>query len=852
MKVKIMNSHLKGFILGLTVLPVTFTLCAQTQISVKYGQTFQVIDGFGASDAWTFNPMINKWEAEGKQADIESLADTLFSAETGIGLSAWRFNIGAGSAEQGNNSLISLDNLGKPYRRAELLQPSPGAPIDNTKQLGQIRFLQEAHERGVQNFVAFTNSPPVWATKNGLAHPNNGTGVDSTNLDPDMTDEYATFLVDVLTYLRSEDVNVPVNYISPINEPTWEWQGKSQEANRYNMSDVVSVYNELFSALAGAELTDKVEIDAGEVVEYTAALSDSYYKDFTNGSSNYTSGMNGKGLGLYKNYIDELLGNETIRTKISNKISLHGYHSDAWSDRMGTLRNLVLENVKAASPEAKIWMSEFSILGGTGDVRNFEGNGWNVNDMDYAMHIAKVIHRDLTRLNVSAWHWWLGVTPYNYKDGLIKVNSELDADSIRTSKILWTLGHYSRFIRPDYVRIGLANVDNLNGVMASAYKSPDGNKIVIVAANASTSAETLSFDLADLPQGKMVSSFSTYITNAENDLVLKTPTLISSDYSLPAKSIVSFVADIVDVDTAPVVSFSQDKTLVEEGGTVSFLSLTSNSPETFEWLFEGGTPETSSEAAPEVMYEHSGTFNVSLTATNAFGSDTKTLTDVVNVVVEDPENCSSSGYLNIETWSNLSDTGDYDYDSSVASIPLQSTSQASTIDMFEIQADSGDNYATRIRGYLCAPLTGEYTFWIASDNHGELWLSSDESQSNTSRIAHSNDWNNYQEWDKYESQKSAPIHLIAGQKYYVETLHKEHNGGDNLSVGWKLPDGTFERPILDNRISPFIAEEDPTPLPTPDPKAEDSSSSGGGSLSIFMLFIIALFKQRHMFTRNRS
>ena len=47
---------------------------------------------------------------------VTPLADALFSIDNGIGLSAWRFNVGAGSAEQGDDSRIT-----DPFRRAELL-----------------------------------------------------------------------------------------------------------------------------------------------------------------------------------------------------------------------------------------------------------------------------------------------------------------------------------------------------------------------------------------------------------------------------------------------------------------------------------------------------------------------------------------------------------------------------------------------------------------------------------------------------------------------------------------------------------------------------------------------------------
>ena len=112
-------------ILLLTAWLIPAVSLAEIQLNVSYDHTHQRIDGFGASDAWSIDPIINQWEHEGKQDRIEALADLLFSVEAGIGLSAWRFNIGAGSAEQGDNSAIP-----DPMRRAQLLMPKPGLKID--------------------------------------------------------------------------------------------------------------------------------------------------------------------------------------------------------------------------------------------------------------------------------------------------------------------------------------------------------------------------------------------------------------------------------------------------------------------------------------------------------------------------------------------------------------------------------------------------------------------------------------------------------------------------------------------------------------------------------------------------
>ncbi len=541
-----MSNHSKNSLLKLDYIAqaLLLTLCsvnlyAQTLIQFDYNDDRQTIDHFGASDAWSINPTINKWNVENNQDDIERLADYLFSTENGIGLSAWRFNIGAGSAEQG-----SASNIPDSRRRAELLFSSANASVDKSKQAGQIRFLQEAHERGVNEFVAFSNSPPTWATKNGLAHPGNGSGIDSTNLNPSQTQNFGKFLAKVVQYLRGPDVGVPVNHLSPINEPTWAWQGQSQEGNRYNIDDMKSVYRATYDALQELGLSSAVKLDAAEVVEYTAALSDAKKIEFD--GSVYSGGMNNRGLGKYKNYIDEFLGDNEFREMLGNKISMHGYFSDAWSDRMGRLRDLTWENVNEVSPGAKVWMSEMTILGGTGNVRSFGGSGWDVNDMEYALHVGKIIHRDLTRLNASAWHWWLGLTPYNYKDGLLKINSSLDASSLQTSKVLWTVGQFSRFLRPGYKRVHLPNVDNLNGLMASAYRAPDNSKLVVVILNGSNSAESIELNIESLPDNKALSSFAAHITNSDHNISRVSDAEVGSEYQIPANSTVTLVANLTD------------------------------------------------------------------------------------------------------------------------------------------------------------------------------------------------------------------------------------------------------------------------------------------------------------------
>ncbi len=109
--------------------------------------------------------------------------------------------------------------------------------------------------------------------------------------------------------------------------------------------------------------------------------------------------------------------------------------------------------------------------------------------------------------------------------------------------------------------------------------------------------------------------------------------------------------------------------------------------------------------------------------------------------------------------------------------------------------DWAEYYGTRIRGYLIPPETGTYTFWIAGDDNSELWLSSNALAENAVRIAHVPGWTSLYQWDKYPEQQSAAVSLSAGHKYYMELLHKEGHGGDNLAVAWQGPG--IEQTIID-------------------------------------------------------
>ena len=122
--------------------------------------------------------------------------------------------------------------------------------------------------------------------------------------------------------------------------------------------------------------------------------------------------------------------------------------------------------------------------------------------------------------------------------------------------------------------------------------------------------------------------------------------------------------------------------------------------------------------------------------------------------------------------------------------------------VFEGPTNWADDYGTRIRGYVHPPASGDYVFWISGDDQSELYVSPDDSPARKDRVA----WvsvSKLGEWERVGTQKSKPIHLEAGKRYYVEVLHKEGKVDDHIAVGWTCPDGTLERPISGEWLSPF-------------------------------------------------
>lgn len=198
-----------------------------------------------------------------------------------------------------------------------------------------------------------------------------------------------------------------------------------------------------------------------------------------------------------------------------------------------------------------------------------------------------------------------------------------------------------------------------------------------------------------------------------------------------------------------------------------------------------------------------GRFQIAIAATNAAGS----ANSILDLTVID-----TGAVISREVWTNVPGTA-------IAAIPVDTaasvTGQLATL---EGVTDFGDNYGERWRGYLTAPLSGNYYFWIAGSDAAELWIGNDGEQVTRVKRCWVTPTNNpsappalgtgLRDWSAQPSQKSAWLVLEAGRRYYLEVLHKAGTGTfDNVAVGWVRPDQTDALPagvVPGQVLSPYV------------------------------------------------
>ena len=484
----------------------------KVSITIYLTTTYQRIDNFAASDAWACQ-FVGKWPEQKK----EKIADLLFSKDTladgspvGIALSLWRFNIGAGSAEQGDKS-----NIKDEWRRAESFLND-----DNTynwqKQAGQVWFLEAAKKRGVNQFIGFVNSPPVKLTRNAKAYADSG----KANIAATNYEAFANYLAAVTKGVYKIS-GVKFNYISPVNEPQWAWSDAGQEGCPYTNTEIAALVRSIDKAFSQNKIQSKILVSEAGSINYLFSAVDK------TGKGNQVNDFFKAGS---LNYIGDL-------KHVTNSIAGHSYFTTSPLAFAIKSRQILADSVNHIHG-LSFWESEYCILGNnSGEI---DGNKRDLG-IDAALYLARVIHTDLTAANASAWQWWTAVSPFDYKDGLVYIDNKKTDGNFYPSKMLWAMGNYSRFVRPGALRIAATAGGEQSGkkpLLVSAFKNGKNITVVIVNNNDENIPVNLNAGNSKIANAKA------FTTSSSADLHAETIADATGTISIQGKSITSITGII--------------------------------------------------------------------------------------------------------------------------------------------------------------------------------------------------------------------------------------------------------------------------------------------------------------------
>jgi len=153
----------------------------------------------------------------------------------------------------------------------------------------------------------------------------------------------------------------------------------------------------------------------------------------------------------------------------------------------------------------------------------------------------------------------------------------------------------------------------------------------------------------------------------------------------------------------------------------------------------------------------------------------------------DGQHAYTSGGVDHLIWNNLTGWGVQQIKDRVGgNTPPAIRSRIGSLDIPQSSPDL-EFYGQWIHGWIIPPETGDYRFYIASDDQSELWLSTNKTTAAKVKVSSVPEWTGYRQWDAYASQQSPAIPLVANTPYYFEVYHAEGNGGDHLSVAWRRP-----------------------------------------------------------------
>lgn len=511
-----------AFLLSLLCLSVGLNAQETTVYVIDKDIKYQEIDNFSASDAWRMDFVGKNWPSEKK----EHIADLLFKHEfdkdgnpIGMALTNWRVNIGAGSYEnRGNNEVTST------WNRTECFL-LPDGRYDFTKQAGQQWFMNAARERGVNDFLFFTNSAPYFMTRTGSTLSGDNVCV---NLQKDKFDDFARFLVSCVQHFTEGGYNI--KYVSPLNEPNVEWHTNSwQEGTFATKADIYRMVAELDKAISESGANTKIVIpEMGEMKMLFEVDADERIPDDIIRSMFYDDGA--YSVMQFKN--------------LYNCLAAHDYWTAYPPSLLVGIRAQVRDSIAGNGRDTKFWASEYCILEKNEEITMPPSP---VKSINLGLYVARLIHTNLAVANASAWQWWTAVSLNEDVPIQLLPLEGSSGESVKydgrvvTTKMFWATANYSFFVRPGMRRVDVRSLDKevspleaATSLMLSSYT--DDAQVVTVIVNYADVDKNISLECDNARKGKM------YVTSIDKDLQYIGKHRLKS-LTIPARSIVTVVVD---------------------------------------------------------------------------------------------------------------------------------------------------------------------------------------------------------------------------------------------------------------------------------------------------------------------
>jgi len=230
-----------------------------------------------------------------------------------------------------------------------------------------------------------------------------------------------------------------------------------------------------------------------------------------------------------------------------------------------------------------------------------------------------VIFSDQSANNPTSWNWDFGdgntsnvqhpthtyPTAGVYTIKLI-VGNDFGADTIT---------------KTDFIAVYSSNVP-IASFSANKTNEIQGNEIIFSDQSTNSPTSWL-WDFGDGNTSTVQNPTHTYLSAGTYSVKLTVSNSFGSD------SIINENFIIISSPTPPVVAFSSNTTTIDQGHEIIFSDQSTNSPTS--WLWDFGDGNTSTVQNPTHTYLTAGTFTVTLTVTNVFGSDTMIKNDLITV-----------------------------------------------------------------------------------------------------------------------------------------------------------------------------------------------------------------------------